>query len=255
MIKVAIIEDEVPARKKLRRFLEEQAIPLDVIAEIDRVEVAIPFLQTNGVDLIFSDIELLDGNAFDIYNQVQVLCPIIFTTAYDNFWMNAFDTNGIAYLLKPYSKERFQQAWDKFIRLRHTGEAQNNQLHNLTLLIEKQIAERSYKKSFLVHTHQEIRILPVESIAFFEAFNGVVFAYDSNGKKHILTEATLKEIEERLDPTGFFRLNRSEIIHKSHIEKIERYSKNTIAVKVKGCDRLLKSSQSSTAIFRKWIDE
>lgn len=140
MIKIAIIEDETPARRKLRRLLEEQAPPLQIVAEIDRVETAIPFLQTNHVDLVFSDIELLDGNAFDIYNQVQVLCPIIFTTAYNQFWMNAFETNGIAYLLKPYSKERFQQAWDKFIRLKHAGQHHDNQLHNLTLLVEIALA-------------------------------------------------------------------------------------------------------------------
>lgn len=229
--------------------------PLQIVAEIDRVETAIPFLQTNHVDLVFSDIELLDGNAFDIYNQVQVLCPIIFTTAYDQFWMNAFETNGIAYLLKPYSKERFQQAWDKFIRLKHAGQHQDNQLNNLTLLIEKQLAERSYKKSFLVHTHQEMRMLQIEYIAFFEAFNGVVFAFDNSGKKHLLSETTIKEIEDRLDPAIFFRLNRSELISKNQIERIERYSKNTIAVKMKGCDRCLKTSQSSTATFRKWIEQ
>ncbi len=254
MIKIAIIEDEIPARKKLRRLLEEQVPPLEIIAEINSVQAAISFLQTNEVDLLFSDIELLDGNAFDIYSKVQISCPIIFTTAYDQFWMNAFETSGIAYLLKPYSKERFQQAWNKFIMLKQAGQRHDNQLHQITLLIEKQLAERSYKKSFLVHTQQEIKMLQIETIAFFEAFNGVVFAFDNTGKKHILNEATLKEIEERLDPDNFFRLNRSELIHKVHIEIIERYSKNTIAVKMKGTVRLLKTSQSTTAIFRKWIE-
>src|SRR5690606_41118398 len=111
MIKVLIIEDEIPARNKLKRFLNQQIESISIVAEIDTIESAIAFLTTNHVDVIFSDIELLDGNAFEIYKQVQVQCPIIFTTAYDQFWMNAFESNGIDYLLKPFSQDRFQKAW------------------------------------------------------------------------------------------------------------------------------------------------
>ena len=99
MIKILIIEDEIPARKKLKRFLEELDSTAKVIAEIDNVVSAVAFLKSTSVDLIFSDIELLDGNAFEIYKEVSISCPIIFTTAYDQFWMNAFESNGIAYLL------------------------------------------------------------------------------------------------------------------------------------------------------------
>jgi two-component SAPR family response regulator len=87
MIKVLIIEDEIPARKKIKRLLEELSTPNQVLAEIDTVDTAISFLKNNTVDLIFSDIELLDGNAFDIYREIHLNCPIIFTTAYDQFWM------------------------------------------------------------------------------------------------------------------------------------------------------------------------
>ena len=96
MINILIIEDEVPARNKLKRFLEALATKTSILAEIDNVEEAVGFLKTTKPDLIFSDIELLDGNAFEIYNQVAITCPIIFVTAYDQFWMDAFESNGIA---------------------------------------------------------------------------------------------------------------------------------------------------------------
>jgi two-component SAPR family response regulator len=89
MIKILIIEDEIPARKKLKRFLEELDSTTKVVAEIDNVVSAVAFLKNTSVDLIFSDIELLDGNAFEIYKEVSISCPIIFTTAYDQFWMDA----------------------------------------------------------------------------------------------------------------------------------------------------------------------
>ena len=104
MTRILIIEDEIPARKKLRRFIEELDTPTVILAEIDTVQAAVDYLSSREVDVIFSDIELLDGNAFEIYQQVSVACPIIFTTAYDRFWMDAFESNDIAYLLKPFSK-------------------------------------------------------------------------------------------------------------------------------------------------------
>lgn len=255
MIKVLIIEDELPARKKLRRFMEQISTPIEILAEIDTVEAAIAFLNSNKIDLIFSDIELLDGNAFEIFKNVTVNCPIIFTTAYDTFWMQAFDTNGISYLLKPFSQERFEHAWKKFLLF--TGEKLNSEpdLRKLTQLIEEKLETKNYKKRFTIHSYQKIYLLETSLISYFEAVEGVVFACEATGKKHLLREATLKEIEEKLNPNDFFRINRSEIVHKIFLEKVERYSKNNLAIKVKGFDQFLKTSQSMTAPFRDWMDE
>lgn len=255
MIKIIIIEDEIPARKKLKRFLEEIEDQIEIIAEIDTVANGISFLKSNAADLIFSDIELLDGNSFEIYNQVPLSCPIIFTTAYDQFWMNAFESNGIAYLLKPFSRERFQKAWDKFLLFRNTSTDDNKQLINLTKLIESNFSKQSYKKRFTIHLHRGFFFIDTETIAFFEASEGVIFAIDTTGKRHLLNELTLKEIEEQLKPEDFFRINRSELVCKHHVEKMERYSKNKLAIKMKGHPNHLKTSQSNTAAFREWIEK
>ena len=255
MIKLIIIEDEIPARKKIKRFLEELGVETELVAEIDSVAMAVEVLKNTSVDLIISDIELLDGNAFDIFKQVAISCPIIFTTAYNQFWMDAFDTNGIAYLLKPFSKDRFQKAWDKFLLFRNAPSGENYQLASLVKLIEQRFAVQTFKKRFTIHRHPGFSFLDVDSIAFFGAGEGVIFAFDATGIKHLLNELTLKEIEEQLNPADFFRINRSELLSRMHVEKIERFTKNILSVKVINYPYHLKTSQATTAAFREWIEK
>ena len=254
MLKILIIEDEIPARKKIKRFLEQSGTAIDIVAEIDTVVCAIAFLEKHKVDMIFSDIELLDGNAFDIYRHVAVDCPIIFTTAYDAFWMNAFENNGIEYLLKPFTQERFQKAWDKFLMLMKSNSSQHDVLAQLQCILENNLTEKTYKKRFTVSTHKGIYFINTDDILFFGANGGVVFAHDKDGKKHLLNETSLSAIEQQLHPTDFFRVNRSELVHKKYIQKVERYSKNSLAIKMKNYDENLKTSQSNTHDFRVWLE-
>lgn len=255
MIKILILEDEIPARNKLKRFLSELDVQIKVVGEIDAVTMGVSFLKNNDVDLIFSDIELLDGNSFDIFSQVALQCPVIFTTAYDQFWMKAFESNGVDYLLKPFSKERFRRSWDKFVMLQKAASEDFNPVANLIKQIQNKFSEKEFKKRFVISTSQKMYFIETENILLFEAKEGVITAYDNKHKKHLLTEATLKEVEEQVDPVNFFRINRSEIIQKSFIEKIERYDKNSFAIKLLGRDTYLKTSQSHTALFREWIEK
>ncbi len=128
-------------------------------------------------------------------------------------------------------------------------------MNNLTKLIEINFKEKSFKKRFTVRIRQGIYFLDIENITFFEANDSVVYAFDTTGKKYLLNESTLKEIEEELNPSHFFSINRSELINKQQIEKTGRYDKNTLAVKIKGNDKYLKTSQSSTSAFRAWIEK
>lgn len=253
MIKVLILEDELPARKKMIRFLNELPDVIHVVAEIDTIDKGIEFLKTTTVDVIFSDIELLDGKAFEIFEQVQISCPIIFTTAYDNYWINAFETNGIEYLLKPFSMERFQKAWNKFLLFKKSENPNQELLNQLSHFINNN-TEKKYKTRFSISNNKSIYFLDVNTITFFEAEDSVVFAHDVSGKKHLMNEATLKEIENQLHPDDFFRINRSELVQKKFVDKIERYSKNSYAIKIKGVEKHLITSQSNSAAFRAWID-
>ncbi len=256
MIRVVIIEDEIPARKKLKRFLEKVNSSTEVIAEIGTVSEAIEFLKKeNAIDLILSDIELQDGNAFEIYQEVIVLCPIIFTTAYNQFLMDAFESNGIEYLLKPFSLERFQKAWNKFLFFKKSSTRNNDLLLKLNQIIVNQNQEKSYKKRFSANSNKGVYFVETADILVFTAEEGVVFAIDKQNKKHLLTYSSLKEIEEVIDHTQFFRINRSEVINKNHIELIERYSKNALSVKLTGHDKHLITSQSNTSAFRNWLEQ
>lgn len=254
MIRILIIEDEIPARSKIKRFLSEMEVPIKVIDELDTVEKSIYFLQNNVVDLIFSDIKLLDGNSFEIYTKVSFNCPIIFTTAYDHFLMNAFETNGIAYLLKPFSKASFEKAWAKFLLFR-SKPLNDNIIANFAAILEEKFAKNSYKKRLTISNHKNIYFLETEDICYFEANEGVIFAFDCWGEKHLLNENTLKEIQIFLDPTEYFRINRRELINKKHIVKIDRYSKNSLLLHLRNIEKKLQTSQSNTSSFRLWVEK
>lgn len=257
MYKILIIEDEAPARKKLKRYIEKICNSYDILAELETVVDAKAFLtQVHDLDLIFSDIELRDGSVFEVYNEVSLNCPIIFATAYNEFLMNAFETNGIEYLLKPYSFERFSNAWDKFIRLKGNLPPNYNKLMGTINNLLKENQESNvveYKDQFAIKSHNGIYFLKVMDIVCFQADNGVIFAFDKMNKRHIMPQTVFKEIEIFLDPKEFFRINRSESVHRKFIDKLERYNKNTVSVYLNAESKILRTSQKNTGEFNTWL--
>ena len=256
MYKILIIEDEVPARKKLLKFIKRQCPDAEIVAEIETVQEGIPIIKsTPEIDLIFSDIELRDDNVFSLYEQVTIRCPIIFTTAYDQFLMDAFEVNGIEYLLKPFGFERFQKAWNKFEQLRGLGDPGIQSLLKTLAHATHNFRDEKvhYKKNFAVKKGQSTHFIQTEHILYFQAQDGVIYAIEKSLKRHILSYATLKELEEVLDPNNFFRINRSDTVHRSYIQKLERYGKNAVAVFLESLDKPLITSQSKTAEFSEWV--
>ncbi len=254
MFKIVIIEDEAPARKKLKNYIEKTGEVCEIIEEIETVDATKSFFQTHpNVDLIFSDIELRDGNVFEAYDQLKITAPIIFTTAYDSFWMNAFETSGIEYLLKPYSYARFEKAWNKYTLLKNKMEVHHNDIFSKldAYYQSKSDVKPIYKEYIPVKSNTGIYFLKVEDMMFIQSDYGVVFAYDSSNKKHLLNQTSLKEIQEMLHPTKFFKINRSEFVNRMYIERINRYTKNTVAIHIKS--HILKTSQSNTAAFNAWV--
>ncbi|GAB2618138.1 LytR/AlgR family response regulator transcription factor [Belliella aquatica] len=248
-IEILIIEDELPARRKLKRYLEQLESETVVLAECSTVEEAIVFFEEGGkADLIISDIALQDGNAFDIYQEIALKSPIIFTTAYGDYMMDAFESNGIDYLLKPFTFERFEKAWKKFLLFAQAAPKTSQ-------TPSKSVDSDSFKSRFIINTAKGSYFLEVSNVSFFQAQDGIVKAIDLQGKSHLMPVATLKEIEEVLDPTKFFRINRAELVHQVAIERMERYGKNNLAIQLVGSDKKLVTSQSSTAAFREWVEQ
>lgn len=258
MIKALIVEDELPARKKLKKYIQSYHEPITVVEEFETVEEVLQFFEsTSDIDLIFSDIELRDGNVFEAYKKQAIQTPIIFITAYNQFWMHAFETSGIEYLLKPYSFERFEKAVDKYLSLKNSMkvESDHNVLQKLDAYLVNQTAQapKSYQDFIAVKSSQYTYFLKVDEVVYFQADYGIVTAYDTSNKKHVLNQSSLKVLEEMINPSVFFKINRGELLNRNYIEKISRYNKNVVAVNLKNSQTVLKTSQNKTAEFTKWL--
>ncbi|GAB5522503.1 MAG: LytTR family DNA-binding domain-containing protein [Roseivirga sp.] len=253
-LQILVLEDEQRAGEKL----------LDLIAQIApnahtdwkrSVAEGIAYLQVHQPDLIFSDIELLDGNSFEIYDQVKPYCPIIFCTAYDKFYVEAFSTNGIAYLLKPYTREQVVEAWQKYQLLFEKESAPEAAISPALLTEFKSLLnrEQQYKRTFTVKKRDGVFLLKVDDIAYFQAQGDFVEGVDRLGKKHILNYS-LSAIEEAIDPRQFFRINRSEIVNIDSILKYDAYTKNRLVISLGRPAVNLYTTNSRTPEFRSWVE-
>ncbi len=258
MIKAIIVEDELPAKRKLKKYISNYHKEIVIVDEFETVEEVIEYFEEGrDIDLVFSDIELRDGNVFEAYQQLKLKIPIIFITAYNDFWMNAFETSGIEYLLKPYSFERFEKAVDKYVSLKNSlgsGE-EKSVLEKLEKYFNKEntIESNNYQDRIAIKTSQYTYFLKVDEIVYCQADHGIVVAFDFKNKRHILSQSSLKLVEEMLDPSIFFKINRSEILNKNYIERLSRYNKNILAINITNSNVILKTSQNKTAEFNSWL--
>ncbi|WP_299432532.1 LytTR family DNA-binding domain-containing protein [uncultured Aquimarina sp.] len=252
---ILILEDEIPAYQKLtsslNAFFDEQ-ITHDWSRTVSEGEI---FLKNNRYDFILSDIQLLDGVSFDLFNNVKVSCPIIFCSAHDEYLFQAFNTNGIAYILKPYSQDDFIKALEKYQSLFKKGSY--NSLDHSTINVLKsaiQEGQDTYKKRFVIKRSKGIQLLNVIDISLIAASGDFCMATDAYGKSHPIMEKIGVLVDE-LNPKKFFRINRSEIIHIEYIETIESHFKNRLLIKLKGVMEKVMTSSSNTSDFRKWIEQ
>jgi two-component system response regulator LytT len=250
-MKVVVIEDEPLAAEQLcdyvRRYDPEAAI-LGILTSVQ--EAVCWFGEHTAPDLILSDIELLDGNVFRLFERVEIPCPIIFTTAYDHFLMQAFDRNGIGYLLKPLEYEKFAAAMRKFEQLRRSFTLLSSELLRE---LKTTLAQPQYKERFVIKARGGIYLLETRRVAYIQIQDEIPFAYDEQGARYPLNE-NLNHLEKVLDPLTFFRINRSEIVNIRFIEKLEHYFNDRLAIKLKSLNVTLISSINRTPELRRWID-
>lgn len=254
MIKVLIVEDEHAARNKIKRFLNQLEEEIYIVAELEDLDSLQTFFDSAfQLDLIISDIELRDGNVFSFLERRHISYPIIFTTAYNEYWTNAFDSMGIGYLLKPYNFSRFQKAWQKFKQLSAKEGVSEQLLQKLTDLVTAQEQKPVSKQRFGYKKGHGIAFVETEMISMIKAEEGALFIFDEHGNRLLSIDNGLLQIFQSLDNNAFFMINRSEIVHKKQIEQIERFSKNVIGIKMKGVKEWLKTSQSKTSEFNDWV--
>lgn len=250
-MKVLIFEDEIPAYEKLLDYIHRYLSSCTVLGWGRSVMEAKHFLEKHpDVDLIFSDIQLLDGTSFLIFEEIQVTCPIIFCTAFDQYVLQAFQTNGIAYLMKPYDEHKFKEAIDKYKLLFDS----NGGIKTETITELKQMmSAKNYKQRFSIKRKDGIKLMNVDDIVGFQANGDFSFAFDKKGAKHVVN-FSLGDIESKVDPARFYRINRSEVISIDFIEKIEPYFKNRLSIKLVGREEVIHTSTAKTPDFREWIE-
>jgi two-component system, LytTR family, response regulator LytT len=250
-MKVIIIEDEPPARDKLAKFILRHDRKTEIAAQFESVKETIKYFDHNILpDLIFADIELLDGNVFEVFEHRPITCPIIFTTAYDQFWLQAFERSGIAYLLKPFDFQKFSAAMQKFETLKNSFVSAQNDFWQE---IQKSLRQPKYKERFVIKTRDGIQLLETKQIAFIQMQNEIPFAFDSTGRKYPLND-TLTGLEKALNPKTFFRLNRSEIVNLDFIENLKPDFHDRLVVYLRNLKIKLVSSTNRTPELRKWLE-
>lgn len=254
---IFVLEDEIPAYQKLMGLINKEIPNSRIMAWARSVQEAEAFLassEQNSPDLIFSDIELLDGISFQVFEKNQVHCPIIFCTGFDQYLLRAFRSNGIAYLLKPYSTEDFREAFSKYQLLFDKKDApplDEALLSQLQQILQQD--KQAFKQRFTAKKKEGIKIVEVENVVFFEAYGDFSFAIDKQGGKHLLN-VSLANIERQVDPRQFFRVNRSQMVNIHFIEKVEPYFKNKLSLSLHNIKDTFLTSSNKTPAFRKWLE-
>ena len=244
---VIIIEDEKPAVEKLRRALAKADPHLQVLACLNSVRQASEWLKINpNPDLIFMDIELSDGLSFQIIEQTSIQSPIIFTTAFDEYWQEAFEHNSIDYLLKPVKQEKLETALAKYQRLKdHFA----NNLQNLLQFHKKP----EFKRKFLVKRGADYISIKTDDIAFFYAAHKVVCLVNRQGNRYILDES-LAELESHLDRSMFYRVNRKYLINVMAIQRIRSYPKSKLQLELSpAVEEEILIAQENVSAFKEWM--
>jgi DNA-binding LytR/AlgR family response regulator len=254
-MKILILEDEIPAYKKLQTFVNEY-FETEVQHDWARTNKdGKVFLEKQEYDFILSDIQLLDGISFDLFNDIEISAPIIFCSAHDEYLFQAFNTNGIAYILKPYTKLDFHKAIEKYQALFNQGDYNTLNKQTITELKSALREEHTnYKKRFVIKKAKGIQLLNVSDINLIEASGDFCIATDSEGKRHTISQ-NLGSIHQQLQPAKFFKINRSQIINIDYIDNIESHFKNRLLIKMTNVKDKVMTSSSTTSDFRKWLEQ
>lgn len=252
-MRVVIIEDEKPNATRLRNILLDISATIKIEAVLDTVSASIDwFKQHPHPDVALMDIRLADGLSFDIFPQVELSCPVIFTTAYDEYAIRAFKVNSIDYLLKPIEKDDLQQALERI----HKQAVQPGPTAMVQQLLEffKQ-KEITYRTRFMLPFRDGYKTVLVDDVDFiFYAFN--VTHLVLKDKTQVALTQTMDELEEQLDPKQFFRANRQHIINISSIDNIQNYFSGKLKIKLKrDPEREILVSKEKVPLFKQWLDQ
>ena len=250
-MKILIVEDEELAVKKLQKTLEAVSPEAEVVGFADSIHSAVNWLQENPQpDLILMDIELADGQSFEIFNLTEVKSPVIFTTSYDEFALKAFKVNSVDYLLKPIQKEELRAALDKFKKLKAGSDVN---IDSLVKELQQKLQPKEFRERFLVKLGQKLVSVEVNEIAYFYSDGRLNFFKTYDNRKFVV-DYTMDELEEMLDSAAFFRISRSFFVSVNSIEKIDDYFGNRLILGLRpAVDKEALVSREKVTDFKKWM--
>ncbi len=254
-MKVVIVEDELHNSRMLKGMIQSLRPDWEILASLETVKQSVEWFNNNDhPDLIFMDIQLTDGICFSIFDNVKIESMIIFTTAYDEYAIQAFKVNSIDYLLKPIKEEKLELSITKFERLFNNTSEDNNQKSYDAILKAIKKGEKTYRKRFLISGSTSFFKIETQDIAYFYTVNRITFAVMYDKKEHIV-DFTMEKLEEELDPDMFFRANRSQIINIDSIRKFESYFGGKLIVRlVDPFNEPVTISRLKASEFKNWLD-
>jgi two-component system response regulator LytT len=251
-MRILIIEDELKTARALTQLIAAIEPAADMLAPIQSVEDAVAFLREHAApDLIFMDVQLADGQCFEIFKAVIVNSPVIFCTAFDDYMMDAFKANGVDYILKPFSRESISAALTKVRQLKNFFHSRSNGADAIELLLAG-LGQRG-KKGFLVFKNNKYLTVPTEKIAFFYIRNEMTIITTLEEKEFPITQS-LEEVCRQVDGRDFFRLNRQYLIGFKAIKEVEHYfaRKLQIHLNINSPEKLL-VGKDKTTLFLNWL--
>jgi two-component system, LytTR family, response regulator len=233
-MKAIIVEDEELAAEGLSISLKKVEADIEILAVLDSVKTAVAWLKNNPApDLAFLDIQLADGLSFEIFEQTPINCPVIFTTAYDEYALRAFRVNSIDYLLKPIGTDDLKRTFEKLKVIK--GETTPPQylsqdlIKQVMAIATQQVKTPQYKTRFMIKIGEHLQTIPAEDIDFLLGENKIVWLYHKNGRKYVV-DYTLDQLEDLLEPNRFFRLNRQFIASIETIKDVISYSNSRLKI-------------------------
>ena len=249
---VLIIEDESLAADKLERMLKEVDPSINILAKLGSIKESAKWLFRNTADLLFLDIQLSDGIRFSIFEQVSINTPVIFTTAYDEYAIKAFQLNSISYLLKPIRQNDLAESLQKYRSLKSAFSIDFD-----LLLANIQGKEPDFKKRFLIQIGEKIRKIEVSEIAYFYVLDKGVYLRTFPGNSYPV-EYTLDKLETLVNPQVFFRINRKYMVNMESITNMVAYSRSRVKLELKPkaedeSDTIVSIDRSGE--FKKWLNQ
>jgi DNA-binding LytR/AlgR family response regulator len=284
MIRALLVEDEPLAARRLAGLLQKQAVPFEILGPAESVAQAVALLQAGPApDVLFLDIHLADGLSFELFELVQVTCPVIFTTAYDQYALRAFKVNSVDYLLKPIDEEELSAAVAK-LHQRLPAPVDLNFGIKSSVSSTKEPAEKSpppapaldaatlaallqqlrqpaptasYKSQFVVRVGEHLKVVPVEQVAYFFSLEKTTLLQSTDGRKYVV-DYSMEQLESLLDPARFFRLNRAFLAQQAAIHDIIHYTNSRLQTILKPAppesEGPVLVSREKVSVFKNWLD-